>query len=43
MFVAKNLVFNGNGNIAISSAADAACFGVGLPNTQSTSIVRLIA
>jgi Flp pilus assembly protein TadG len=43
MFVAKNLVFNGTGRIAISSAADAACFGMGLPNTQSVSIVRLIA
>ena len=41
--VAKNLVFNGNSTIAISSASDAACFGVGLPNTQSTTIVRLIA
>jgi hypothetical protein len=43
MFVAKNLKFNGGGDIAISSAADAACFGIGLPNTQSTTIVRLIA
>ena len=43
MYVAKNLVFNGNSTIAISSAADAACFGIGLPNTQSVSIVRLIA
>jgi len=43
MFVAKNLKFNGTGRIAISSAADAACFGVGLPNTQSVTIVRLIA
>ena len=43
MYVAKNLVFNGNSTIAISSAADAACFGIGLPNTQSTTIVRLIA
>jgi hypothetical protein len=43
MFVANNLKFNGGGDIAISSAADAACFGVGLPNTVSTSIVRLIA
>ena len=43
MFVAKNLKFNGTGQIAISSAADAACFGIGLPNTQSVSIVRLIA
>lgn len=43
MYVAKNLVFNGNSTIAISSAADSACFGVGLPNTTSTSIVRLIA
>jgi Flp pilus assembly protein TadG len=43
MYVAKNLVFNGTSTIAISSAADAACFGIGLPNTQSVSIVRLIA
>jgi Flp pilus assembly protein TadG len=43
MFVAKNLKFNGTGRISISSAADAACFGIGLPNTQSVSIVRLIA
>ena len=43
MYVAKNLVFNGNSSIAISSAADAACFGIGLPNTTSTTIVRLIA
>ena len=43
MYVAKNLVFNGNSSIAISSAADAPCFGIGLPNTQSTTIVRLIA
>jgi hypothetical protein len=43
MFVAKNLIFNGNGNIAISSASDASCGGVGLPNTQSVSIVRLVA
>jgi len=43
MFVAKNLVFNGNGTIGISSASDAACFGIGLPNTQSVTIVRLIA
>ena len=43
MFVAKNLKFNGGGRISISSAADAACFGLGLPNTQSVTIVRLIA
>ena len=43
MFVAKNLNFNGTGRISISSAADAACFGIGLPNTQSVTIVRLIA
>ena len=43
MFVAKNLKFNGTGRISISSAADAACFGLGLPNTQSVTIVRLIA
>ena len=34
MFVAKNLKFNGGGDIAISSAADAACFGIGLPDTS---------
>jgi Flp pilus assembly protein TadG len=43
MFVAKNLVFKGTSSIGISSAADAACFGIGLPNTQSVTIVRLIA
>lgn len=42
MFVAKNLVFNGNGQIAISSASDAACSGANLPN-GSITIVRLVA
>jgi hypothetical protein len=42
MFIAKNLVFNGNGQIAISSANDAACSGANLPN-GSISIVRLVA
>ena len=42
MFVAKNLVFNGNGNIAISSASDAQCTGVNLPDGGIT-IVRLVA
>jgi Flp pilus assembly protein TadG len=42
MFVANNLVFNGNGNIAISAASDAACSGANLPNNNIT-IVRLIA
>jgi len=43
MYVAKNLVFNGNGTIAISAPGDTVCSGVGLPNTQSTTIVRLVA
>lgn len=43
MFIAKNLVFNGNGSISISAPSDTVCSGVGLPNTQSVTIVRLIA
>lgn len=42
MFVANNLVFNGTGNIAISSASDTACSGANLPN-GTTTIVRLVA
>jgi hypothetical protein len=42
MFVAKNLVFNGTGQIAISSANDTACSGANLP-TGTTTIVRLVA
>jgi Flp pilus assembly protein TadG len=41
MFVAKNLVFNGTGQIAISSASDEECSGVSLPD-GSITIVRLI-
>lgn len=41
MFVANNLVFNGNGSIGISSATDAPCSGANLPN-GSITIVRLV-
>jgi len=43
MFVAKNLVFNGNGSLGISSPADTVCSGVNLPNGASVKIVRLVA
>jgi hypothetical protein len=42
MFVAKNLVFNGNGQIAISSASDAPCTGI-FPTTNGVTVVRLVA
>jgi Flp pilus assembly protein TadG len=42
MFVAKNLVFNGNGNVAISSANDPSCGGK-LPSSNSITVVRLVA
>jgi hypothetical protein len=42
MFVANNLKFNGTGQIAISSADDASCSGVDLPDGGIT-IVRLVA
>jgi Flp pilus assembly protein TadG len=42
MFVAKNLIFNGTGNIAISSANDAPCTGL-IPNTAIVTVVRLVA
>jgi Flp pilus assembly protein TadG len=43
MFVAKNLVFNGNGTIAISAPSDSVCASVGMPNSSTISIIRLIA
>lgn len=43
MYVAKNLVFNGNGSIAISAPSDASCAGYGIPGASGTKIVRLIA
>jgi Flp pilus assembly protein TadG len=43
MYVAKNLVFNGNSSIAISAATDTACTGVGIPGGSGTTIVRLVA
>ena len=43
MWVAKNLVFKGNSSIGISSANDTACSGVGMPNTNVTTTVRLVA
>jgi len=43
MYVAKNLVFNGNGSISISSPSDTVCSGVHIPQGSSVKIVRLIA
>jgi Flp pilus assembly protein TadG len=43
MFVAKNLKFNGTGQIAISAPTDASCAGVGIPGGTGTTIVRLVA
>jgi hypothetical protein len=42
MFVARNLKFNGTGQIAISSASDAACTGILQPSGGIT-VVRLVA
>jgi hypothetical protein len=43
MYVAKNLVFNGNSSIAISAPSDSTCAGYGIPGGSGTTIVRLIA
>jgi hypothetical protein len=43
MFVAKNLVFNGNGTIGISSLADSTCAGAGPPGLRGITVVRLVA
>jgi len=43
MFVAKNLVFNGNGTIGISSLADTSCAGAGPPGLTGITVVRLVA
>jgi hypothetical protein len=43
MFVAKNLVFNGNGTIGISSLADTACTGTGPAGLTGITVVRLVA
>jgi hypothetical protein len=43
MFVAKNLVFNGNGQIAINSLADPTCTGTGPSGLRSITVVRLVA
>ncbi|MBW0006505.1 MAG: hypothetical protein JO335_02205, partial [Sphingomonas sp.] len=42
MWIAKNLVFNGNSSIGISSANDTACSGANLPS-GTTTVVRLVA
>jgi Flp pilus assembly protein TadG len=42
MYIANNIKFNGTSSIAISSANDTACSGVGLPNGTTTA-VRLVA
>jgi Putative Flp pilus-assembly TadE/G-like len=43
MWIAKNLVFNGNSSIGISSASDTACSGQLPSNLATTTIVRLIS
>src|SRR5947209_11212060 len=43
MFVAKNLKFNGTGQIAISAPTDASCAGVGIPGGSGITTVRLVA
>jgi hypothetical protein len=43
MFVANNLVFNGNGQIAISSLTDTPCTGSGPPGLTGITVVRLVA
>lgn len=43
MFVARRVVFTGTAGIALTSASDEACAGLGLPSNSSSTSVRLVA
>ncbi len=42
MFVARRVVFTGTAGIALTSASDDACAGLGLPSNSSSISVRLV-